>query len=171
MLAQLDKVDGVHEARVDWTGKTLLIRVKDSADPDVVAAHATRHLGRNATRLSERRAAECVDGFRRGEPWLRAGETLQLSKHESKVLGKSLAAKAGGSLDEKSRARLQEILEGELFALFSRIHAGEFTLEEGLERAARESGPRLHQRLLEFLSPDQATAVMESLRSQLFGRD
>ena len=171
VLAQLEKVDGVREVRVDWTGRTLLFRVSDSADPDAVAAHANKHLGGKASRLPEPRAAECVESYRRGDPWLRAGETLQLSNHESKVLGKSLAAKAGASLDERSRTRLQTILEDELFALFSRVHAGEFDLKEALERGARESAPRVHQKLLEFLSPDQATAVMESLRAQIFGRD
>ena len=171
MLAQLEKMDGVLEVRVDWTGRTLLFHVKDSADPDAVAAHANKHLGGKASRLDERRAAECVAGYQRGEPWLRAGETLQLSKHESKVLGKSMAAKAGATLDEPSRSRLQAILEDELFALFSRVHAGEFALDEALKQVAPEAAPRVHQRLLEFLTADQATAVMESLRSQLFGRD
>lgn len=170
MLARLDKIDGVSESRVDWTGQKVLIRLKSGADSDRVSAQAAKHLGSGAVRLSAARETEQIDGFRRGEPWLRAGETLELSRHESKVLGKSLAARAGRSiLDDAALRRLETVLEEEFFAIFSRIHAGEVTLDQAFERAGTESGPRIEKRLLEYMTRDQAAEVLAALRDSIFG--
>jgi hypothetical protein len=172
VLAKLDKIEGVAHSRVDWTGRTILIHLENSADADTVAAQAGVHLGLGSTRLPRSREADCVESFRRGDPWLRAGQTLELSRRESKVLGKSLAVKAGGSiLHQDDLGRLESILEEELFALFSRIHAGEFTLQEALQKGAAESGPRLRNRLHEFLSEDQAESVLNALRREIFGSE
>jgi hypothetical protein len=172
VLARLDKLEGVAESRVDWTGRIILILLREGAEPDSVAHHAAEHLGSGAARQAPPSEAETIESFRRGEPWMRAGETLELSQHESKVLGKSLAARAGGSIrDEAHRRRLESILEEEFLAVFTRIHAGELTLGEALKRGESEIGPRIQKRLLEFLTPEQTQSVMDSLRRAVFGGD
>jgi hypothetical protein len=55
---------------------------------------------------------------------MRAGETLELSKHEAKVLGERLGAKGAraAGLDEARTRRLVGLIEAELAAAFERVH-------------------------------------------------
>src|SRR5262245_8528107 len=147
-----------------------MIRLKGDAVADRVARDAAQHLGSGVARQAPPQEAESIESFRRGEPWMRAGETLELSRRESKVLGRSLAAKVGQSIQDKEHLRrLESILEEEYFALFTRIHDGELSLADALERGGAQVEPRVQRRLLEFLPPDQTKAVMEALHRKFFG--
>lgn len=165
MLAQLDRLEGVAESRVDWSGREILIRLRTGASPDGVAASAVAHLGSRAQRADP---AAAIKSFRDGDPWMRAGETLKLSKHESIVLGRHYAAQASRDiLDAEGQGRLALILADEIYAVFERVHAGEIHLNNAMRLESGASLDRIHARLREFASDDQARAIVEALRSRV----
>ncbi len=165
MLAQLDRLEGVAESRVNWSGRQILIRLQPGASPDGVAASAIAYLGSRAGRAAPPAEAASVASFRAGDPWMRAGETLKLSKHEASVLGKHYTALVRDLLDAEGQSRLASLLADEIYAVFERVHAGEIRLNDAMRLESGAALDRIHARLREFAPEEQARAVVEALRS------
>lgn len=126
MLVRLDEIPGVEASRVDWTGRRFLLTLQPGSDPDVVAERAAGALGADTLILDDAETLACVDAYRDGEAWMRSGQTLQLSRHEAKVLaerfGGEAAEELGLSPDETRK--LVDLFEAELTRTFERRHAG-----------------------------------------------
>ena len=169
MLARLDQVPGVEESRVDWTGRYILLRLKADADDGRVTTEAASTLGDGATRLDRAAESQKLETYRSGEPWLRAGETLRLSREEARVLARRFAGKAAGDAeltDEESR-RVAKILEEEFAAAFDRIHASGEKPDRRFRAEWSTVLERATVRTNAFLSKDRVARVAESLRQQL----
>ena len=125
MLARLDEVPGVAFSRVDWTGRRFLLELESSARADAIVPEARTVLGGDVRRLDPEEELAAIAGYRRGEPWMRSGETVELSRTEARLLAQRHggdAAQAIG-LDDQQTARLIAVIEGEIAAEFERIHA------------------------------------------------
>ncbi|HEU4396084.1 MAG TPA: hypothetical protein VFS92_11000 [Planctomycetota bacterium] len=171
MLAQLEALPGVDEARVDWTGEHFLLLLGEQADPGDVERRVARVLGAAPARLEGAARAEKVASFRRGEAWMRSGETLRLSDEEARVLavrtGDAIAGEMG--LDGVKADALRELLREEIFRAFQRIHAAAGGLEERLERDAPVVLERIGAGCRRFLADDESEQVLAALRRR-FGR-
>ena len=163
MLAQLDGVDGVAESRVNWTGRAFLVRLKEGADEERVAAAIAPKLGASAKRVDP---AVHVASLRAGEPWMRSGETLKMSQHEAKVLGGRAAAKAAEASGVDA-GKLTAIIEEELVAAFARIQGTYKDLDEGFKKEWPTLIERVKERSRAFATEKQAAAIGESLAAAL----
>lgn len=163
MLAQLDEVEGVAASRVDWTGRAILLELAPGAAADETSDRACAALGEGARRLDTAAESEAIASWRRGDPWMRSGETLSLSLEESRVLGASLARRAADAahLDAERESRLAGVLREELAASFSRSHAS----GGGIDRL-QDDWPALLDRAAErsraFLAPEEVEAARAS---------
>lgn len=162
MLARLDEIDGV-EGRVDWTGKRFLLGLEAGATKNRVEVQAVETLGEGARSLDDDQVREVVESFRNGETWMRAGETLQLSRFEAGVLaeryGNEAAAEVG--LDEAGAKRLVASFEQELTRAFERTHAG-----QGIEAVPAEfasASKRILEASASFMTQDQLAALAQYL--------
>ncbi len=125
MLALLDDVPGVADSRVDWTGRRFLLELESHARADAILPQARVVLDGDVRRLEPDEELAAVASYRRGEPWMRSGETVALSHAEARVLAQrhgNEAAQAIG-LDAQQTARLIAVIEGEVASAFERIHA------------------------------------------------
>jgi hypothetical protein len=167
VLARLDEVGGVRESRVDWTGHYFLLRLDPEADETRVAAAATSVLGDAATRADAETSARELDAFRRGEPWMRAGETLRLSREEARIIAARRAAEAAraGGLDESQTRRLAELVEAEVAAVFERIHAAGGGPGKRFAPEWAAALDRVMAGARGFLTEEQAARVREGLRA------
>ncbi len=163
MLALLDEVPGVAESRVDWTGQLFLLSLERATHADAVAARANEILGGDARRLDDARSTEALSAYRRGEKWMRSGETLELSRVEAGVLARSAAAEAmsAANLDEAQRAQLERILEREIAAAFERIHAEGQGLPPRLDDVFGDVRTRTLEQSRDFLTAEQVRAIEE----------
>ena len=94
MLAQLESIQGVREARVDWTGQKFLLTVDGSIEPERILAATSKLLGPTIERLSPAEEQEQIATYKAGAPWLRSGETARMSAHEARVLAERYATDA-----------------------------------------------------------------------------
>lgn len=152
------------ESRVDWTGQHFLLKIDSGADSASVVRAAVSILGREAHRLEADLERAQVERYRRGEPWLRVGETRRLSTEEAGVLAKRFAAGASrkAALDGEQAKRLEGILREEIDAAFGRVHAAEAPLER-LEEEYPVVLERVTARLAAFLTADQVGRVRSAL--------
>lgn len=163
MLARLDEIEGVAESRVDWTGKRFLLTLEDGAATDQVEDQAVDTLGEGARPLDDDEVREVLDSYRKGETWMRAGETLQLSRFEAGVLAKRYGSEASTEigLDEERTGKLVALFEREFNQAFDRTHAG-----KGIEAVPAEfeaAAKRIVESSAGFLSPEQQTVLAEYL--------
>ena len=164
MLARLDEIPGVAESRVDWTGKRFLLSLEGVANKGHVEAEASSALGEGARLLDGDEVREVLDSYRKGEKWMRAGETLTLSRFEAGVLakryGNEVAADLG--LDEEATRKLVTLFEQELNRAFDRTHAG-----QGIEAVPAEfaaAAKRILESSAGFLDPQQQSALADYLK-------
>ena len=163
MLARLEDLEGVAESRVDWTGMRFLLTLEVGAPPGRVAEEAGETLGGGARLLDEEETRDVVASYREGEAWMRAGETLQLSKFEAGVLAKRYGGEAAQELGlgEDETRRLIELFEGEFNRAFERTHAG-----QGIEDVPAEfeaAAKRILDSSGGFLDSEQRAALAEYL--------
>ncbi len=166
MLARLDEVEGVKASRVDWSGRYVLLELEPEADVSRAIRGAQAVLGERVRRLPARDESSQVAAFRKGEPWMRAGESSRMSRREAEVLSgrftERVAREAG--LDEAETARLGAILREEISGAFERAHdAG-----GGVERLDGPIGVALaglREKLAAFLPPEKADSVLNHLRA------
>jgi hypothetical protein len=158
VLARLEALDGVEEARVDWTGSRILLR---GAAPGTV--QALKDAGYEAQVVD---AQPMVASMREGAPWMRAGETVRLSEREAAALAERWAREAcaeAGIVEERDAVRA--ILEDEFRAALKSLHES-----GGIGKGDRPGiGPRIVARVVERcgLAGDQRRALEESLRRRL----
>ena len=159
MLARLDEIDGVAESRVDWTGTRVLVTLSADADKPRVETEVEGTLGEGARVLDERATREVLESYRKGEAWMRSGETLKLSRFEAGVLAKKhgTAAAAEIGLDEAKTQKLVALIEAELDRAFERAHA-----EGGIDALGGEiaaAGERIVEASGAFLDAEQREAL------------
>jgi len=171
VLARLETVPGIEEARVDWTGAYFLLKLAPTADTAAIPRLSGAVLGSDPVRLDTAAEEAHIAAFRRGEPWMRSGETLRLSGEEARVWGGRIAddtARDAGLDDAKSRS-LKSLFQSELLRAFERAHASEGSLSERLSR----EWPALLQHTLEecrgFLSEEETSRVGDILRKRFGG--
>lgn len=165
-MAQLDQVDGVAESRVDWTGRYFLLKLTPGGAPDGVALRAASSL-QGAKRLDAAREAEQIAAYQRGEPWMRSGETLQLSEHEARVLANRFGTKAAeaAGLDADQTKRLLEILQEELTSAFTRLQGNDAQLQKKFRQECPALLSRTAERGRAFATDEQIRIITESLES------
>ncbi len=164
MLARLDEIEGVAESRVDWTGKRFLLGLESGAGKDRVEARAVETLGEGARALDDGQVREVVDSFRKGEAWMRAGETLQLSRFEAGVLAKRYGKEAAAeiALDEAGAGKLVALFEQEFIRAFERTHAG-----QGIDSVPQEfesAAKRILEASASSMTPGQHAALAKYLK-------
>jgi hypothetical protein len=164
VLAQLDEIPGVRASRVDWTGRRFLLELEPDTSSSKIAEAAASALGDGAVVLDADATRAAVADFSSGEAWMRAGETLQLSRHEAHVLARrhgEEAARAIG-LSEGATKKLVALFEAELDRAFERTHAaGSGARVQDEISAAVE---RTVDAAREFLSADELRALEEQVR-------
>lgn len=170
MLARLDEIEGVAESRVDWTGKRFLLTLESGTGKDQVEEQAVDTLGEGARPLDGNEVREVLDSYRKGETWMRGGETLQLSRFEAGVLAKRYGNEAAAEivLDEEGTRKLVALFEQELTRAFDRTHAG-----QGIEAVPAEfeaAAKRVLESSAGFLAPEQRAALAEYLKRFENGR-
>lgn len=164
MLASLDELPGVREARVDHDGVYFLLAL----EPDAVAGdvvESARELLPDGRRPPSRIEAELVESYRNGATWLRAGDTRELSREEAHILAKrhgEQAARALG-LDEAKQERLIRILDEETVAAFERVHAAGGGLGTKSRGEFEEAARRTVERCKPFLSESESSRLAEFL--------
>lgn len=171
MLAQLDRLTGVDESRVDWEGKCILIRLSPGAQAKDVAARAAAILGPGTARFDAATEAERIASFRQGESWMRSGETIRLSRYEAGVLGKRFARDVAGPAGwtGEMTKRLETILTEEIGDLFERMHASGTVPGAVPAAQLKEVAARIRGRCWDFLTEAQAEAVFKVIKASVGG--
>jgi hypothetical protein len=170
VLASLDEIPGVREARVDHEGVHFLLELEPEAVAGDVVASA-RDLLPDARRSPAKVEAELVDGYRHGAIWLRSGDTRELSREEAHILAKrhgEQAAQALG-LDDSKRTKLIQILDEETVAAFERVHAAGGGLGTKANDEFHEAAHRAVERCRAFLSADEVSRLTEFVSGLLSG--
>jgi len=164
VLARLDEIEGVAESRVDWTGKRFLLTLEGGAGKGHAEKQAVGTLGEGARLLDGDEVREVLDSYSKGETWMRAGETLQLSRFEAGVLAKRYGTEAAAeiALDEEGARKLVALFEQELIRAFDRTHAG-----QGIEAVPAEfeaAAKRILESSAGFLAEEQRAVLAEYLK-------
>lgn len=166
MLARLDTLPGIEESRVDWTGRYVLLKLRPGTDPAAVVPQAGEILAGGVRPLEGPAAEVQLASFRRGEPWMRSGETLRMSIEESKVLSLRLAQRAArdAGLEEDRTRRLEGLLKAELDAAIGGLHAsGKPPDRTRFRRDWERLVDGLVERSRAFLDEAEASRVKEAL--------
>ena len=169
MLASLDKVPGVVESRVDWTGRRFLLKISPEVRADTVASRADEALGGGSRRLDPEAEVQATNSFLRGtETWMRAGETLKLSRKEARVLAERYGNEAADSagLDEQQTQKLIGIMESEVAAAFERIHADNQGLPANFGAIFGDALTSTLEKSRTFLTSEQVQRVKEYCESK-----
>ena len=169
VLASLDKVTGVLESRVDWTGRRFLLKIDTEVSADTVASRANEAIGGDSRRLDPEAESQATASFLRGtETWMRSGETLKLSRTEARVLAERYGKEAadGAGLDEPQTEKLIGIMEREVAAAFERIHADGQGLPSNFGAIFGDALTSTLEKSRAFLSPDQLQKVKEYCESK-----
>ena len=168
MLALLDDVTGVRDSRIDHSGRYFLLELEPGADAARVV-EGSRAVLEDARRPDERVEDELVLGFRRGETWLRADETIALSREEARILaerdGNAAAREIG--LDERKTRDLVRVTEEEIAAAFDRIHAAGRGLDESAQAEFARAGERVVERSRAFLTAEEAERLRAVVAERL----
>jgi hypothetical protein len=165
VLARLDEIPGVSESRVDWTGRRFLLQLEPSAREERVAEAAEDTLGEGAYTLDESGTRAALEAMRKGEAWMRAGETLRLSRHEAGVLAQRHGEEAALEidLDQVATRKLVELFERELNVAFERTHAGRDGGGARIEAEVASAAQRVIEASRAFLDARQRAALEEYL--------
>lgn len=164
MLARLDEIAGVSESRVDWTGKKFLLALEPGIDRERVTVAAVEVLGAGAQVLDEDETRGVVASYRKGEEWMKAGETLRLSRFEAGVIARRYAGEAAQELGLGTEAtgKLLAVFEREIERAFERTHAA-----GGIQALASEievAGERILEDSRAFLAPAELAKLEDCLR-------
>jgi hypothetical protein len=155
-LALLDEIPGVQESRVDHSGKFILLEIQPGADAEqiLIAMHESLD---DARRVEPTVESQLVASFRRGDTWLRAGDTMQLSREEAHILAHRAGVEAAQEmgLDAQHTEKLLGVVESELTAAFERIQAAGKGLDDAARSELRGIGERVVERSRAFLAPEQ----------------
>lgn len=155
MLARLDRIHGVAESRVDRSGRHFLLTLDAGTDEAAVSRAAQDALG-EASVLRSDAESDLLASLRRGDLWVTADETIQLSREEARVLGARFSMEAAlelGLSPEKTR-RLLEVVEKEIAAAFERVHGRSDALE-ALSAEHAVISERVHEACRVFLTDEE----------------
>jgi hypothetical protein len=172
VLALLDEVPGVAGSRVDWTGRRFLLELEPRARAEAIVPEARKALGGDVRRLEPEEELAAIASYRRGEPWMRSGETVELSRTEARLLAQrhgTDAARAIG-LDAQQTARWIAVIEGEIAAEFERIHAAGRGLPADQGELFAGIGERSLAKSRAFLSEEEAEKLATYVRQVLWTR-
>lgn len=166
MLAQLEAVRGVREARVDWTGQSFLLSLAASTEPESVIAATKTILGPTVQRLPLADEQEQIATYKAGAPWLRSGETARMSAHEAQVLAMRYATDAARSagLDEARSTRLTALVQDELEHLFGKFEHTGLPSRDVMATEWRGPADRVADRSRAFLADTELERVAAYLR-------
>lgn len=123
MLARLEAVDGVAEARVEATGRFFALALAEGADDATALAGAARALRCAPRRLPPEEAALQLRARAAGDPWLARAEVASLCFLESRMLasqGAAAVARAAG-LEASERGALEDAFRDVLFGAMERV--------------------------------------------------
>ena len=170
MLARLDEIPGVAESRVDWTGRRFLLRLEPGAKESAVAEEADHALGEGATTLDEEETRAALEKYRSGEAWMRAGETVRLSRYEAGVLAQRYGDEAAQEigLGVEATRKLVELFERELNLAFERTHAQKSGDSVQISAEVEEAGERILESSKGFLDAEQR-AILEGYMKRFAG--
>ena len=166
MLAQLQSVDGVAQARVDWTGRSFLLILRKPSKAEAAVEAATKILGPSTRRLESKDEREQIQSFVTGAPWLRPGETARMSAHEADVLATRYVTDAARSagLDDPRTARLIALAREELTSLFERLEQTGLPSRDVMSKEWGALVDRVADRSRDFLTESEAERVFEAIR-------
>ncbi len=125
MLARLQALPGLSQARGDSSGRFVWIEVAGGVEIADAARAAGTVLGAKARALPEAEAEAQLAARPRGDPWLTSGEVMTLSYVEARLLSVRLAGEARrqtGAGPAEGEA-LAEAIRAELFGAMERVHA------------------------------------------------
>jgi hypothetical protein len=166
VLARLEQVEGVADARVDATGAFLAIAAVPGAAPDALADRIVAALRGRARRLDDRAAAAQLAARERGDPWYAFRDTLGLCYLEARIL----ASRAGGAVADAAglggaeAAAVTEAARVELFALMEQVHGEGGRPSSGwFYEAWPAVATRIAARCRSFLEPAAADAAAAAL--------
>ncbi len=159
----MDEIAGVAQSRVDWTGMRFLLALEKGASEEHVGGQATITLGEGVRLLDGDQVREVLNSYRKGETWMRAGETLQLSRFEAGVLAQRYGGEAAAEigLDVMGTRKLVALFEQEFIRAFERTHAG-----QGIDDVPQEFGSaskRILDASASSMTPDQHAALAQYL--------
>ena len=166
MLAQLEGIQGVREARVDWTGQKFLLTVDGSIEPERILAATSKLLGPTVERLSPAEEQEQIATYKAGAPWLRSGETARMSAHEARVLAERYATDAArqAGLDDERSNRLTALVQDELEKLFAKFERTGLPSRDVMSAEWKSLADRVADRSCAFLTNTELARVTEYLR-------
>ena len=125
VLARLQALPGLAQARVDSSGRFFWIEVAGGVEVAEAARAVGTVLGAKARALPDAEAAAQLAARPRGDPWLTTAEVMTLSYVEARLLSVRLAGEArrqSGAGPAEGEA-LAEAIRLELFGAMERVHA------------------------------------------------
>lgn len=167
VLEQIDALPGVEQSSVSWDGRYFRIGLIPGADPDRVAAEAASLLEGEACCVTPPRGKADPAGPDR---WFDVEKVVELSRHEALVIASGFMSEvqAEVELEPQAREHLSTVIREELEGAFERAHAAGGGVQRLWDQLPEGWG-RLEARLTEFLSEDQARAVLAVIERQIQG--
>jgi len=169
VLARLDALEGVEQARVEVTGRHFVVRIAPDADLAELSSRALSILGPDSRLLAPPWSDSEVAAHGRGELWLASDMARTLSLIEARMLASSLGAAAARAarLGAQAAYELHEILHQELVAAFEQVHdRGGTTDKSWWVRGFAAAFERVTSRLTD-LTPAQIGAIEGSFRERI----
>lgn len=125
MLARLEAVEGVAEARVEATGRVFALVLEEGASEEVALAGAASALRRPPRRLAPADAAAELARRGAGDRWYGRAEAPELCFLEARMLAARGAVEVGAAvgLEAAERARVEGALREVLFVVMERVLA------------------------------------------------
>ena len=125
MLARLQALPGLSQARVDYSGRFFWIEVAGGGEIADAARAAGTVLGAKARVLRDAEAEAQLAAWPRGDPWLTSDEVMTLSYVEARLLSVRLAGEARrqSGVGPAEGEALAEAIRAELFGAMERVHA------------------------------------------------
>jgi hypothetical protein len=170
VLASLDEIPGVREARVDHDGVYFLFALEPDASTWAVVESAREFLP-DAHRPAPKKEEELVESYLSGATWLRSGDTKELSREEAHILAQRHGQQAATflGLDETKTKQMLRILDEETVAAFDRVHAAGGGLGPESHREFEIGTQRTIQRCKAFLDAREIAGLEEYLKGLLEG--
>ena len=158
----------MRESRVDHSGRYFLLALDRDANTDRIVERARDTLA-DARRPEDRVETELIESYRRGDRWMRAGETARLSREEAHILAARHASDAAShlGLDEGKAQKLAAVMDEETVAAFDRIHAAGGGLGPKAQHEFQDGARRVIERSRSFLSEEEVARLSEYIASFL----
>jgi hypothetical protein len=123
VLARLEAVEGIADARVEAGGRFFAVTLAEGADEGTALAGAAAALRCAPRRLPPDEAALQLRARAAGDPWLGRAEVASLSFLESRLLASRGAAAVAGAagLPDAERGALEDAFRDVLFLAMERV--------------------------------------------------